>query len=530
MWHKSSLMELLIENKYSFSGKAGSTGGLVSKALFTFCPTIKVGKIALDGDDSTDLEIQIGKGYKVTEVHGSEELGYVPTTEPTSAQNADVEIGFKGKRIFIGSIEAGGYLGTTIKPQTTWTAQSLQGYQVRRRTNGLTRALGRLLDGYRTNLPGSFTIMPDTMQTMNEPYGNMSYVDTMAPKEFIDNVLDGISSIEWMVTSDGWRLDTLLKDLESYQDHPNYGEAMNRTEQFISTLRGPGAYGNNEREVMDLWSKSLSGVVDWDGNRSDPRVSGKQVNEAKGMGKCFWLQFKPQSNQPEMKSVIENHGAWQSTTDAWKEAYKNASEELPVPPDIDKDKLILKGSANISEPWDTLPGEGGGGLAQFLNDSALKVSAKEQLEIWNSIGDDYFVFLDVQSGEETARIVRSKNAPIPGIGHWSAQALVQDELIGDDGKPYSTNRVRDRVPPEAVFEITPEGEVASIPELEVKIIPLLSKVIKNDAQYTGQYKSANNGRVELYLTWDKWAWEAAEAYPFNPRMMQIVKKYEVKKK
>ena len=528
MWHRFSLRELLIEDKYSFSGKAGSTGGLVSKALFTFCPTIKVGDIALDGQDSTDMQIQIGKGYKVIDVHGDEATGYVPATEPTSAQPADVEIGFESKRIFIGSVEAGGYLGTTIKPNTVWEPQKIGRFSFQRRTNGLRRRLNRL-QGVTLDFPRTFDVVVDEDSLYGGPYGN-PFNKPMAPKKFVESVLEGISSLSWtVVESDQWRVREMRNGVERYQGHPQYEQINEIVENFISTIQGKEAYGTQDDEIQRLWSMGVQGV-DWDGNRRRPGVVGKRVSEAESQGTCYWLQFKPQSNHPEMKSTIASHGAWQSSSDAWEEVDENRTTKLPVPSDIDRDILVLKGSARSSDPYDgnSLPGAGGSGLTEYLNNPELKVSAEEQIEIWTSTGDDYFVFLDVQSGDETARIVRSKNAPIPGIGHWSAQAIRKDELIDKDGKPYSTNRVSKAVPPEAVFEVTEDGEVVSIPELEVKVIPLLSKVVKNDLYFTGKYQSPNGGRVDLYLSWDDWNWETAEAYPFNPRMMKIMKKYEVK--
>lgn len=527
MWHKLCLKDLLIENKYSFSGKAGSTGGLVSKALFTFCPTIKVESIAVDGDDSTDVKIKIGNGYQISDVKGSAEAGYVPVTEPTSAQDADVEVGFLGKRIFIGSIEPGGYEGTVVKPWTSWDGRAIMGMRFERRTNGLTRRLNRMQINAR--IPTRIALSP-----MNTPGsdGNMTNRG-MKPKVFTERVLGVIGQIQW-APQDSQQLNDIIPEMmanRGNQDNSNLEQARELVEAFLAELQGPGAFGRNPRELNQIWMAGCP-TVDWNGDIDDPKLSGPGVLEAESDGKCYWLQFKPQSNQPNMQTTIENHSCWMSPDGAWRQLGPEDEEGnvYPVPSDLETDAIVFVGTER-DEPWkvDNLPGSTGSGLTDWLKSPERVVTAAEQAAIWQSTGDDYFVFLDVQSGDETARIVRSKTAPVPGIGHWSKQALQSTELIDEEGKPYTSRQVRDNVPGEAVFEIDDNGVVKSIPELEVKKIPLVSKIITSEANYTGQYRDTGKGRIDLYLTWDNWSWDGAEGYPFNPRMMKIMKKYEVKK-
>ena len=533
MWHKFSLRELLIENKYSFSGRAGSTGGLVSRALFTFCPTIKIMSVnEVDGDDSTDVTIKIGKGYEVTNVKGNEDSGYIPVTEPTSAENANVEVGFEGKRIFIGSLIAGGYQGTTIKEDVYWDPGRLARFEPMRRPRTARQNMSRL--GCRVRLRPSARLRCVNPNDHQRRYGN----DTgkpQPPSDFIANVTAGFNNFEWEMDANYVRnCQDAIEDIRRIAgERPEQRTLAERTIQMLEDFIDPNGdasrYPRTNGEIRTMWDLGLQGGVDCDPTARRPEVSGAGVNKAESDGQCYWLQFQTQSNQTGMPDIIESHGQWITSEQAWTELGPKDEEgqTLPVPSDINQDVLVLRGSTR-DEEWEDLPGSTGSGLADFL--SGWNISPEEQQDIWNAIGDDYFVFLDVQGDSEVARIVRSKTAPVPGIGHWSKSALYFQDLYDESGKPVPTGMIApDTVPDEAVFEIKENGKVVSIPELEVKIIPPLSRVVGRETNWSGQHRDGRNQRIDLFLGWENWSWDGAQGYPFNPKMMSIVKQFEIKK-
>jgi hypothetical protein len=469
MWHKRSLKSILLESnrqRYNFDGQAGSMGGEVTKALFKYCPTIKSGRAALDGEQITDLEIKIGTGYTVIGYHDATTS---IVTEPTNTQDAHVEIGFEGKKITIGSFKPGGYAGLSIKPNTV----PLRFFQIRNRT------FGQLL--YDVPSCGNPTDKP---MSIDKFYNSISTVvkDIRLSRESEERIM-------FLVTSRGGSEDDAIREID-------------RLNMYFAT--------ENWSKERKLINQCFDGV-EVSGSRRRPVWSGENVLQAQSSARLFWVEFYPNKNIPEIVTTLEQQMIICRPSELWKKARPKKADgsTAPVPSDLDDSKWVVRSSNRLDDEWtiETIQlrygrrGNQGGAL-----------STSNQAAIWNAIGDDYFVFLDIQRGEHLAHLVRTPTAPIQAIGHWDMMAFARGNVPDTGSFTVETNPQTNKL------------KITSIPELQTKEIPLLdSTYFKGDKNWV---LTRHPGRFAVGLAYNDIDWAQAEKYPFNEEMLEMIRPYD----
>lgn len=481
MWHKLSLNDILFENRrqrYSFDGKAGSMGGEVTKALFKYCPTIKCGRAAVDGEQITDLEIKIGTGYTVIGANREEEtIG----TEPTNTQDARVEIGFEGKKITLGSFRPDGYAGLSIKPNT--------------RNSEYIRVQSRLLD---------MDLWYDV-----PPFGNQSAENNLP----VTKVLEQFNNIKPLIRlSPGSEEDAREQIRRQNRNRAPFFENPIALENFVQEqIDNLNSRFTEINWALDRSVLSLLAKVTVTGPRRNPVWSGENVLEAQSSARLFWVEFYPNKNIPDIVKTLEEQKIICRPSKLWKEAKpKNPDGSIaPVPQDLDDNKWVMAGSARLEDEWTLATIQ----LRYARRDRrGGSLSPANQAAIWNAIGDDYFVFLDIQRGEHLAHLVRTPTAPIQAIGHWDMMAFANGNIPDSGSFTVETNPQTNKL------------KIRSIPALQTKEIPLLdSTYFKGDKNWV---LSEFTDRLAVGLAYNDIDWAQAEKYPFNEEMLELIRPYE----
>ena len=489
-YYKYSLKQLLLEDKYNFQGKAGSTGGLVANALFQFSPTIKVKRFVGDGDDDTDMVVDIGSGYTVTEKKDG-----TPNIQLTNPVEADIEIGFNGKSIFLGTLVPKRFEGGGIKPGV---------YAKLRITTKHTGVPKAVQDA--TNTAGALTLSWETKMSIgNNTKENMSsdkfhklVMNAMESLEtsWVGNLKYQIAELESMYPGE------LQKEIKNYQAAIEYLERIHPARRiredtkllFPNTKRGRDL-------VASLYKTSFGITFVWEDGK--PKLSGPSnvVDPIKLDKPIDWMEYVPQKNQDKSEELSQT-SHFRKLQDWWPK--------------------------NTPYPFENNPTIFQGDIGNTVFDE------QETLLIWESLGDDYFIFLDVQGDTEIARTARTSSAPYPGVGYFKEMEKQeqQGELLFDsEGNPKPVDIIQGAIQygPKECFqwETQEDGtkKIVATPAMTLRTFPLLSDIVAPSQLRFWRDKSLPAGTFQIRMNWDSWNWTSVPSIPFSKRMIHRIKKY-----